>query len=500
MAYYSNGISQTTQGFETKAVHDVLRPMPYPYITGMQLNGDIQIQKQNLDGSISSLLFNSIDPSNNVVWVCTDIVGWWDLPNAEVPDIPRGLDDGSYDVRGRWTVRELTFQGTILPPAPEYMASARDQLAKMFDLVYSGGWLFVKENVVKAAYIRLEGQPEFTVKNARGRIDFSVKLRAVNPIKFDWYNSTNNNYTTWPPVYDPTDATKIGYTIKTSTDAVNPIKIDGSNNTIVNQGNTPIGTIFSITGPMTAPATITNTTTGKSIKIIQSLRANTYSTSTAGTTITDKMCQAGYATLISNNHGFFAGDLITVAGVDSVFNKSTPVAITSVSTNSFSYANPITNISNLVLSSGTVAVTCAAAHGLSAGDKVYISGAGNASFNGEQTLVLASVGGDNTKFTFTSSLSGGGTYYGGSISKQVASTSANTSTSIATLSVADTLEIDTYNTTVLYRGIPDGSRSTLDANISWIKLNPGNNVLTFTQTGTSTTPIVTIKYRSGWIG
>jgi hypothetical protein len=500
MAYYSNGISQTTQGFETKAVHDVLRPMPYPYITGMQLNGDIQIQKQNLDGSISSLLFNSIDPSNNVVWVCTDIIGWWDLPNAEVPDIPRGLDDGSYDVRGRWTVRELTFQGSILPPDPAYVSSVRDQLVKMFDLVYSGGWLFVKESVVKAAYIRLEGQPEFVVKNARGRIDFSVKLRAVNPIKFDWYSSVNSNYTTWPPVYDPTDDTKVGYTIKSSTDSVNPITFDGSNNTINNQGNTPVGAIFKITGPMTAPATITNTTTGKSIKIIQSLRSNTYSTTTSGTTITDKMCQAGYATLISPNHGFFVGDKITVAGVDSIFNKTSPVTLTSVSTNSFTYANPITNVTSVSLSSGTATVTCAVAHGLSTSDKVYIMGAGNASFNGEQSVALASVGGDNKKFTFATSLSGSGTYYGGSISKQVTSTAANTTSSVATLNIADTLELDTYNTTVLYRGIPDGSRSTLDANISWIKLNPGNNILTFTQTGTSTTPVVSIKYRSGWIG
>jgi len=500
MAYYSNGISQTTQAFETKSVHDALRPMPYPYVTGLKLDGDIQIQKQNLDGTISSLLFNSIDPSNNVVWVCTDIDGWWELPNAEVPDIPRGLDDGSYDVRGRWTVRELTFQGSILPPDPSYLPAARDQLAKMFDLVYSGGWLFVKESVVKAAYIRLEGQPDFTVRNARGRVDFSVTLRAVNPIKFDWYNSTNKNYTSWPPTFDPTNDTKIGYTIKSSTDVTNPLTFDGSNNTIVNQGNTPVGAIFKITGPMTAPATITNTTTGKSIKIIQSLRSNTYSTSSAGTTITDKQCLAGFATLTSPNHGFFAGDTVTIAGIDSVFNETSPVTLTSVSTNSFTYANPITTVTSIALSAGVATVTCAAAHGLSTTDKVYISGAGNASFNGEQTVALASVGGDNKKFTFSTGLSGSGTYYGGSISKQVVSTATNPATSIATLSVADTLELDTYNTTVLYRGIPDGSRSTLDANISWIKLNPGNNIFTFTQTGTSTTPVVTVKYRSGWIG
>jgi hypothetical protein len=370
----------------------------------------------------------------------------------------------------------------------------------MFDLVYSGAWLFVKESTIKAAYVRLEGQPEFTIKNARGRIDFTVTLRAVNPIKFDWYNYVNKNYTTWPPVFDPTDQTKIGYTIKTSTDAVNPITIDGSGNTIVNQGNTPVGAIFSITGPMTAPATITNTTTGTSIKIIQSLRANTYSTSTSGTTITDKMCQAGFATLISANHGFFAGDLVTISGVDSTFNKTSPVRISSVSTNSFTYPNPITDVVSISLSSGTATVTCLASHGLSTSDKVYISGAGNASFNGEKTVALASVGGDNKKFTFSTGLSGTGTYYGGSISKQVLSVATNPVGANATLSVADTLELDTYNTTVLYRGIPDGSRSTLDANISWIKLNPGNNNLTFTQTGTSTTPVVTIKYRSGWIG
>ena len=91
----SDGIPQVQ---ETDVVNDALRKVhpgdleTHPYITGLKLEGDI---------SINGLVLNTID-ENKVVWVCTDIKGWWSLPTPEVPNIPRGLDDGAYDVRGRW--------------------------------------------------------------------------------------------------------------------------------------------------------------------------------------------------------------------------------------------------------------------------------------------------------------------------------------------------------------------------------------------------------------
>lgn len=56
-----------TQGQETAAVNDGLRPVPTPHLTGMELNADIML---------NNLLLNTVD-YNKCVWVCTGIDGWW---------------------------------------------------------------------------------------------------------------------------------------------------------------------------------------------------------------------------------------------------------------------------------------------------------------------------------------------------------------------------------------------------------------------------------------
>jgi hypothetical protein len=87
--------------------------------------------------------------------------------------------------------------------------------------------------------------------------------------------------------------------------------------------------------------------------------------------------------------------------------------------------------------------------------------------------------------------------YEGFVYKDIASTA---DTADVTLTNADTLEIDTYNTTVLYRGLPDAARSTLDAGVDWIKLQPGTNSLRLEKSNASVTPAsMTVKYKSGWI-
>jgi hypothetical protein len=97
-------IEPRDQGQENQKVNIALSPLPIPHITGMQLNADIML---------NDIVFNTID-ENNVVWICSDIDGWWNLPDSEVPELTRGLDDGSYDVRGRYASRNLTFTGSLL--------------------------------------------------------------------------------------------------------------------------------------------------------------------------------------------------------------------------------------------------------------------------------------------------------------------------------------------------------------------------------------------------
>ena len=459
-------VEPLNQTQETDAVHDVMRPLlpgdieTRPYITGLKLQGDVEI---------NGLLLNTID-ENKVVWVCTDVTGWWTLPAPEVPNIARGLDDGSYDVRGRWLPRDITLTGSILPPTPEAAPAARESLLEALDLVYTGGWLKVDEGPVRSCFVRIVGQPQIDSVNPRGRIDFSVQLRAGDPIKYDWNTAASDGYTT-------------------SNLEINTTKADTMTSTsITNAGNTNTAPIFSITGPMTSPAYIKNVTTGKTIKIVKNLRPNTFSAA-----ITTKISTSGVATMTTSAaHGFLVGDGVTIASINDHTFLNGAKTITGVTSTTFSFADAGVEITSASLTSNVVTITTSANHGFSGGNIVYVSGLG-IPFDGTYTTSTAS----GTTITYPKVYANTATTYEGRVYLDIVST-ADAAT--ATLTAADTLEIDTYNTTVLYRGLPDAARSTLDAGVDWIKLQPGINVLRLEKSNASVTPAsATIKYKSGWI-
>ena len=209
----------------------------------MQLNADI---------AIGDLILNTID-ENGVVWVCTDIEGWWVHPEPEVRDIPRGWGDGSYDVRGRYMARQLTLNGVFLTPNPSLVQVSRDKLIKETDLVYVGAWIKVDEEPTKASFVRLSGRPNIQTVNARGRTEFSIGLRAPDPLKYEWY---------------PED--ELGYRYVTIQGANSGVAGSGAG-TVTNTGNAYAPVVLQITGPLTGPATILNETTNESITIIESL-------------------------------------------------------------------------------------------------------------------------------------------------------------------------------------------------------------------------------------
>jgi hypothetical protein len=103
---------------ETTLVNEALSkpkfgdPYDRPYITGLKLERDVILG----DLVLNRIEDDSTKATYKTIWVCTDVEGWWELPDPEIPDIPRGLDDGSYDVRGRWKARMINIKGTILPP------------------------------------------------------------------------------------------------------------------------------------------------------------------------------------------------------------------------------------------------------------------------------------------------------------------------------------------------------------------------------------------------
>lgn len=311
MAEDVTGVNPITQGSENKLVNKGLSKLPAPNITGMQLAADI---------SIAGLTLNTID-SNGVVWVCTDIEGWWTTPDPELPDLPRGWGDGSYDARGRYAARNLSLTGAFLTQDPSQVAAARKKLIEAIDLVYEGGDLVVAEadalkisainatdneltitahglavgntftyksnnlpiggliknetyyvktvedaNTItvsttsggsavdltgtiapdsihyvtiakpKTTFVRLSGRPEIATVNARGRTEFSVGLKASDPIKYEYL-------TTGTDIED-------GYRVKTIATTVQT--------TFNNKGNTKTPVIIELTGPVSVGATISN--------------------------------------------------------------------------------------------------------------------------------------------------------------------------------------------------------------------------------------------------
>jgi len=347
-------------------------------------------------------------------------------------------------------------------------------------LVYLGGTLSVDEGPVKVAKVFMIGQPTMDVKNARGRIDFSVQLRAGDPVKYEWnYEATDGYYSATPFPYKVSGSisnvsqgagirryyatntfvvgeyvtisgvSPSGYnTTSTSPVAITNVDPSGawfetagtsagafsssagtaklaySSTSITNSGNTSVPTIVTITGPMSSGSYINNLTNSTSIKLVKQLRP------------------AGY---------------------------SVPIG----------YVSRFSNVATLTTSNST-------GHGLFVGDTVTISISGYGSFN-DNPATVTSV----TTNTFTYASSGA----------DLSATSVSSST--ATLLNADTAVIDTYNQTVKYRGIADAGRSILDANIDWLRLVPGTNTIRVQTQDTSvsdTTTKVVVQYRSGWIG
>lgn len=222
--YYEPSIAldQAVQQGENRVVNKALSALPQPYLSGLKLDADI---------SLGSLTFNTID-ANNVVWVVTDIDGWWNLPEPEFPDLTRGWGDGSYDSVGRYSSRLITLSGSFLPQEPSQVEVARRTLLETIDLVYSGALLIVNEDTIKSSFVRLSGKPEITSSKARGRHDFSIGLKAPDPIKYEYLANTYNNITI----------------------------AGGASNTIANAGNIKTPVILELTGTITG-GTITNTYT-----------------------------------------------------------------------------------------------------------------------------------------------------------------------------------------------------------------------------------------------
>lgn len=354
--------------FEFTTTRDSLKPLPFPHLTGMKLAGDI---------ILGDFKFNTID-EYGVLWVITDIQGWWAPPEPEVVDIPRGYGDGSYDVKGRYKARALVLNGSILVRDPALVEAARDRLVAAIDLVYKGTWLRTGTNPIRASWVRMSGPVTIDTVKARGRTDFSIGLRAPDPIKYMWNDTDPDGYFT------------------AETLASNTSEPSSGSVTITNQGNYPVPIFLELTGPLVGPATITNTANEELIIVTEGLAGP------KSAFIVNKQLEFSdtelkdIATLTCTaKHSFAVGNNLNISGLGAPFDgdwviKSVPTDTT------FTYevdppSATIAYVAFKSLSSSVATLETLDPHGISVGQQVTVYGVDDV-FNGTYTTLSGTTG------------------------------------------------------------------------------------------------------------
>jgi hypothetical protein len=267
-------INPTVQDDENRLVNRALTKSPTPYLSGLKLKADIKI---------GNLVLNTID-QDGVIWVCTDIVGWWNFSEPELPELIRGWGDGSYDAKGRWASRMLTLKGAFLTQDASQVPAAREKLIQATNLVYRGDWLVVNEEPAKASFVRLSGRPDIETVTPRGRTEFSVGLKAADPIKYEYLEENADGYRT--EVFTPSSGTAIA--------------------TLTNSGNIEVPIIielsegFTVANPATPPR-IVNTETDQTISIVGSTEStNRLEIDTYNREVLDVTYDSGEAVLVES--------------------------------------------------------------------------------------------------------------------------------------------------------------------------------------------------------
>ena len=337
-------------------------------LTPLQPN---EITKLKLEANIilGEFIFNTID-EYGVVWVVTNIDGWWRQPSPEMPDIPRGFGDGSYDVQGRYSARNFTLEGVFLTPNPALVEAARDRLVAAADLVYRGVWLKTGNNPIRASFVRLGGDVNIDTVNPRGRTEFSISLRAADPIKYSWNDTNEDGYDT---VDIPVKNLTLGY--------------PGSG-IVTNIGNYNVPCYLEITGPFTGPGLIFNRTTEQLILLTQGFKGSIVNSVVNKQLIFNVTTLEDVATLTTTTaHRFTTGNSVFVSGLGSPFDGEH--IITSVPTDTtFTYiagAASIRSVAYKALTSSVATLETTTAHGFTTGQQVLINGV-DSLFDGTYTI------------------------------------------------------------------------------------------------------------------
>lgn len=146
-----------------------------PSTMGLNLTGDVRL---------GSLVLNARD-SYGVLWVMSDLDGWWELPDPVMPDDPRPIEqDGSFDQGGQYKYRSIDLVGAFQAADDASLQAARRRLLQAANLARQPTLLQVDEDVPKQASVRLRDKPDITVDTLKRVCKFKLPLKANDPLKY----------------------------------------------------------------------------------------------------------------------------------------------------------------------------------------------------------------------------------------------------------------------------------------------------------------------------
>lgn len=209
------------------------------------------------DVHLGTMVFNTVD-EDGTVWTMSELDGWWTTPSAIIPTALRAPnEDGDYDSDGRYDARVLKFEGTFLPASPALTTVARTKLVSAINAVRRVQRLTLFDTEPTYLDVRLSGQPQIDTYRSTGITNFSVGLRAADPVKKSVYEST---------ITLSSGASQGGRSYPKTYPKNYGALMSPSSAQLLNTGNYPAYPRIVITGPVQTPR-IENVTTGQFVQL-----------------------------------------------------------------------------------------------------------------------------------------------------------------------------------------------------------------------------------------
>lgn len=479
------GVNQTERN---RILNRALTRQPDAYLSKIKLYGDIALYDT---ANTSELTLNTID-ANEVIWVVTDIEGWWNLPEPEMPDLPRGWGDGGYDSIGRYTSRIMTLNGSFLTQSPDAAPAARQALLQALNPMtknQGAAYLITTEfeDSIPVGEISANSVAQTISITTSSNLGTSLEAGdriVIESVQPSGYNKNGQGYEV-VSVSNNIVVVDRGDSFVQLSNAIG----DGTNVIYTTQTTHNFGVGDYVSVANTTPSSF-NISSSSNVEII----ATTRNTFTVSSSVTD--------TYVSGGDADYEGTAPYVAG--GLIRKITKRLASKVRLS----GTPIINNTNARgrhdFSIGLKAVDPIKYEFVAGDPDGYDTEQLTAGVSGTASAQIVNSGDVAVPIIIeiSANLNVTNSAIGSCPRIQIGSEWID----IVAGTVADQrLEIDTYNREVLkvtYDGdepdLVENGRSNLSVLTSWLYLQPGSNTVTLARFPQGT--VVTIYYRSGWIG